>query len=98
MMFAQRDVRVLTIRIKGEETFGDIFAKGTQTEDEVWKGIVSKKDEVFKGLSFQDDKIVVCYEWEDGLSKDEVVRRALNWARDVVGKIFDDAEVLEVGE
>lgn len=97
-MFVQRDVRVLTIRIKGEETFGDTFAKGTQTEDEVWKGLVSKKDEVFKGLSFQDDKIVVCYEWEEGLSKDEAVRKALNWARDVVSKMFDDAEVLEVGE
>lgn len=97
-MFAQRDVRVLTIRIKGEETFGDIFAKGTQTEDDVWKGLVSKKDEVFKGLSFQDDKIVVCYEWEEGLRKDEVVRKALNWARDVVSKMFDEAMRFEVGE
>lgn len=98
MSSVQRDARVLTIVINIDHFDNNVVVKGAWTEDEVWKSLVLKKDEVFKGLSFQDDKIVVWYEWEEGLSKDEVVRRALNWARAVVGKMFDEAEVLEVGE
>ena len=97
-MLVRRDARVLTTRLSTGETFNDTSVKDIWVEDDVWKGLILKEDEVFKGVTFQNGQIVVCYEWEEGLKKDEVVRMALNWARDVVGKKFDDAEVLEVGE
>lgn len=81
------------------DNFGDqVQTKGVWTEEEVWTNRPLRKDEKVKGIGFQGDKIEVWYEWDEGLSKDEVVKKALNWARGVVGKMFDDAEVLEVGE
>lgn len=98
MSSVQREARVLTIVINIDHFDNNVVVKGVWTEEETWREVILNKGEIVKGISFQNDKIVVWYEWEEGPSKDEVVRRALNWARDVVGKMFDEAEVLEVGE
>ena len=97
-MLVRRDARVLTTRINTDHFNEGLVVKGAWTEDEVWEDMILVEGEIVKGISFQDDKIVVWYEWEEDFGKDEVVRKALSWARDVVGKMFDDAEVLEVGE
>ena len=97
-MLVRRDVRVLTIRINTDHFSDGLVVKGAWTEDEVWKDLVSKKDEVFKGVSFQNGQIVVCYEWEEGLEKEDVVERALDWARDVIGVLLDEAEEILVEE
>ena len=97
-MLVRRDVRVLTIRIGTGETIDDTSVKDAWVEDDVWKDLVLKKDEVFKGVAFQNGQIVVCYEWDEGLEKEDVVERALNWARDVVGALLDEAEEELVGE
>lgn len=93
-----RSAKVLTVWIS-IDNFGDqVQTKGVWTEEEVWTNLTLGKDEMAKGIGFQGNKIEVWYEWDEGLSKDEVVRKALNWARDVVGKMFDEAKRLEVGE
>lgn len=97
-MLVRRDVRVLTIRINTDHFNESLVVKGAWTDDEVWKDLVSKKDEVFKGVSFQNGQIVVCYEWEEGLEKEDVVETALDWARDVIGVLLDEAEEILVEE
>ena len=97
-MLVRRDARVLTTRINTDHFNEGLVVKGAWTDDEVWKDLVSKKDEVFKGVSFQNGQIVVWYEWDEGLEKEDVVERALNWARDVIGVLLDEAEEILVGE
>lgn len=97
-MLVRRDARVLTIRINTDHFNESLVVKGAWTEDEVWKDLVSKKDEVLKGVSFQNGQIVVWYEWDEGLEKEDVVERALDWARDVIGVLFDEAEEILVEE
>lgn len=97
-MLVRRDARVLTIRINTDHFSDGLVVKGAWAEDEVWKDLVLMDGEIVKGISFQDDKIAVWYEWSEGLRKDEVVRKALDWARDVVGVLLDEAEEELVGE
>lgn len=97
-MLVRRDARVLTIRINTDHFSDGLVVKGAWTEDEVWKDLVLMDGEIVKGISFQDDKIVVWYEWSEGLEKEDVVERALNWARDVIGVLLDEAEEILVGE
>ena len=97
-MLVRRDARVLTMRISVDH-FGECTRiKGAWTEEEVWKDLVLKEGERIKGVSFQDDKIVVWYEWDEGLEKEDVVETALDWARDVIGVLLDEAEEILVEE
>lgn len=97
-MLVRRDARVLTTRINTDHFSDGLVVKGAWTEDEVWEDMILVEGEIVKGLSFQDDKIVVWYEWEEGFGKDEVVRKALNWARGVIGVLLDEAEEILVEE
>ena len=97
-MLVRRDARVLTIRINTDHFNEGLVVKGAWTEDEVWEDMILVEGEIVKGISFQDDKIVVWYEWDEGLEKEDVMERALNWARDVIGVLLDEAEEILVEE
>ena len=97
-MLVRRDARVLTIRINTDHFNESLVVKGAWTEDEVWEDMILVEGEIVKGISFQDDKIVVWYEWDEGLEKEDVVERALDWARDVIGVLLDEAEEILVEE
>ena len=97
-MLVRRDARVLTIRINTDHFNEGLVVKGAWTEDEVWEDMILVEGEIVKGISFQDDKIVVWYEWEEDFGKDEVVRKALSWARGVIGVLLDEAEEILVEE
>lgn len=97
-MLVRRDARVLTIRINTDHFNEGLVVKGAWTEDEVWEDMILVEGEIVKGISFQDDKIVVWYEWDEGLEKEDVVETALDWARDVIGVLLDEAEEILVEE